>query len=113
MTYDLSTRRTVVLSLNEMTISKASELFDISTASIKRWKALFDKGESLVPKPKSGRPPKLEGDDFALIKNIIDNESDITYRSLHAQFNELTGRNASYAVIVRAVLSLGYTFKKK
>jgi len=115
LAYSIDLRRRVVSAVirHNKKPEQVAEEFEITSRTVRRWVEKKEKTGEIEPKPRSGgRPASLGVDDYELVKKVVNEFPDATYPEIQNAFNQQSKRNVSYAVIVRAVLKLGYTRKK-
>lgn len=89
--------------------------YGVSEASVRRWVKQYKTEGDVKPKPNGGgRPRSLDpATDYPIVEGIVTAQPDLTYHEIHRRFNDTCEKNASYAVVVRAVLKLGFRRKKR
>ena len=91
-----------------------ADRFNVSLSSVERLLRLKRETGSLEPKPhRSGHPPIVKEDDFTLIEEMLNEESDLIQEELAQRFTDQTGRSVSQPTISRVLRRMEITRKKK
>lgn len=95
------------------TYAQLSELFKVGEASISRWLRLEREAGTLAPKPIPGREPKLDEQGRAVLRELVDADSDATLAELAQRLRERIGVTLVVSSIHKALAKMGITRKKK
>lgn len=88
--------------------------FGIGTATLRRLVARKRATGSLEPDPPpKGFPPKLTGERLETLANLVAEKPDLTIQELTDELNKLIDVTVSRSGVVRALMKLGLTRKKK
>jgi transposase len=96
-----------------MTETEIAALFKVGEASLRRWKRLKRKTGSVAPQEHAGGPEFRVGDAHeAIVRQLVDDQSDAFLEDLAREFVQRTGRACSSSSMDRALRRLGLTRKK-
>lgn len=96
------------------TLAELAERFSVSVASVHRWVKLDEYYSNLSPKPHGGhREHKIRDEDLAKLKALVLEKPDRTVLELAAEWNTRYAQSIGNAVMGRALLRAGLTFKKR
>ena len=76
--------------------SEAARLFRVDLSTVYRWRRRARRGESLVEKPRSGRPPKLDPARYPELRTVVLAQPDATLPE-HGACGALGGHNRHQA----------------
>ena len=92
--------------------TQAARLFDVSLSSVKRYSRMARDGDSLAPKRRAGRAPKVD----EKVKNLLNEDMKERPAATIAQrisfLESITGEHLSYSTIWRLLKRLGWSRKK-
>lgn len=112
--YSVDLRERVLAALDAgMTYDQASQTFDVSRATIGRWRKQQRETGSLVPRTSPGRPPVVATALAGGIRALIAADPDGTLAEHSRQWEAQTGQQVSPSSIHRAVVDAGITRKKR
>ena len=107
MVYSFELKDRVVKALDGGTpLKTVARLLGISRSTVYRWKRKAENSESLKPKNKGGRPPKIKNLDT--FKQFVEQRSDRTLKEIANDWG-----NISQWAVYRAMKKISYTYKKK
>jgi transposase len=90
----------------------AARLFDVSLSSVKRYARMARQGNSLAPKKRPGRAPKVD----EKVKKLLDQDMKERPAASIAErisfLENITGERLSYSTIWRLLKRLGWSRKK-
>jgi transposase len=92
--------------------SEAAQHFRVSLRTIDRWLARHRRGESLVDKPRSGRPPKLDPSHYPVLRTLVAAHPDATLPELARQLAAAVGVHLSPSHLSRVLARLDLPLKK-
>ena len=112
---DLRERVVAAFDVGDMTDEEVAELFRVGEATVHRWKRLKRETGSLVPRPPrgGGMPPRVAPERYDLVREMVENEPDLTIEELAWEFQRRTGRSVSPAAMGRTLQKLRLTRKKR
>jgi len=100
--------------VRKLTIAEAADLYDVGTASVKRWLARFRDTGSVQPAAMGGvRVIWIGIAEKQQLVDLVDAMSDATVEELAAAYNERHGTSVSRSAMSRALLRFDLTRKKK
>jgi transposase len=92
--------------------TQAARLFDVSLSSVKRYARMARQGNSLAPKKRPGRTPKVD----EMVKKLLDQDMKERPAATIAErigfLENITGERLSYSTIWRLLKRLGWSRKK-
>ena len=92
--------------------TQAARLFDVSLSSVKRYSRMARQGDSLAPKRRPGRAPKVD----EKVKNLLNEDMKERPAATIAQrisfLESIIGERLSYSTIWRLLKRLGWSRKK-
>jgi transposase len=94
----------ILLSDQGHTIAQICGILQVRRDAVSRWLKQWEAAglDGLVDKPRSGRTPALDDDDLHRLQELVA-EQPHQLRSLHARFQEETGKNISMVTLRRAL----------
>ena len=92
---------------------EAARLFRVDLSTVYRWRRRARRGESLVERPRSGRPPKLPPERYAEVREVVLTYPDATLPEHAARVEATTGIRLSPSHLSRVVRRLGLRLKKR
>ncbi len=114
--FPIELRERIVRAYTKLGLSAAetAATFGVSHMSVRRLAAKAAEGESLIPGVSTGRPGKLGERELAWIRKQLEADPYPTSYALKSLYNRKFRSNQVHrSTILRAMHSLGYTFKKK
>jgi transposase len=90
----------------------AARLFDVSLSSVKRYARMARQGNSLAPKKRSGRSPKVDEKTKKLLNQDMKERPAATIAERIHFLESITGERLSYSTIWRLLKRLGWSRKK-
>jgi transposase len=112
--YSEDLRRKIVAAVERgMSKTQAARLFDVSLSSVKRYSRMAHRGNSLAPKERPGRAPKVdEKTKKLLIEDMKERPAAIIAERIRF-LESITGEHLSYSTIWRLLKRLGWSRKKE
>ncbi|WP_299312644.1 IS630 family transposase [uncultured Halomonas sp.] len=103
----------ILLSDQGHTIAQICEILQVRRDAVSRWLKQWEVAglDGLIDKPRSGRTPALDDDDHHRLQELVA-EQPHQLRSLHARFQEETGKNISMVTLRRALKKNRLSFKR-
>ena len=96
-----------------LTIAAAADLFQVGTASVKRWLAQYRRTSDVRPKAVGGvRMIWIGADEKDRLIELLKTMSDATVQELADAYNERYEAGASRSAVARALIRFGITRKK-
>lgn len=94
----------ILLSDQGHTIGQICEILQVRRDAVSRWLKQWEAAglDGLIDKPRSGRTPVLDDNDHQRLQELVA-EQPHQLRSLHARFQEETGKNISMVTLRRAL----------
>ena len=91
---------------------EVAHLFGVSHSSVKRYSSIARRGESLIPKKGTGRPPKADATTQRLLAEDVKERPSATVEERRRFLKHLTGRALSNSTVGRLLRRLGFSRKK-
>ena len=111
--YSVDLRRRIVSSVESgMSKAQAARTFSVSLSSVKRYVNRAQRGESLVPKKRSGSAPKLDEKARKLLEDDLQERPYLTLQDRCEYIEAMTGLSVSRSTMCRAIARIGTTRKK-
>jgi len=95
------------------TYAEIAELFGVGEASVNRWLRLARETESLEPKPRLGRAPKLDEQSRTVLRELVEENNGAALEEVAQRLYERTGVKLVVSTVHKALVKLGITRKKK
>jgi transposase len=95
------------------TYEQLADLFKVGPATVNRWLRLDRETGSLAPKPPPGRAPKLDEHGRAVLRELVEQDSDATLAELGKQIDEQLGVKLVPSAVFKVLAKMGITRKKK
>jgi transposase len=112
--HPVSLRRRAVEASDELGLREAARLFQVGTASLKRWRALRRGTGGLEPRPMGGsRNGRLSDGQAGELTSAVDEEPDRTIRELRDLLLARTGVSLGISTVSRRIRDSGLFLKKK
>ena len=92
--------------------TQAARLFDVSLSSVKRYARMARQGDSLAPKKRPGRAPKVDEKVNKLLNQDMKERPAATIAERISFLESITGERLSYSTIWRLLKRLGWSRKK-
>ena len=92
--------------------TQAARLFDVSLSSVKRYSRMARDGDSLAPKRRAGRAPKVDEKVRNLLNEDMKERPAATIAQRISFLESITGERLSYSTIWRLLKRLGWSRKK-
>ena len=92
--------------------TQAARLFDVSLSSVKRYARMARQGNSLAPKKRPGRAPKVDEKVKKLLNQDMNERPAATIAERISFLESITGERLSYSTIWRLLKGLGWSRKK-
>jgi transposase len=92
--------------------TQAARLFDVSLSSVKRYARMARQGDSLAPKRRAGRAPKVDEKVKKLLNEDMKERPTATIAERISFLESITGERLSYSTIWRLLKRLGWSRKK-
>ena len=92
--------------------TQAARLFDVSLSSVKRYARMARQGNSLAPKKRPGRAPKVDEKTKKLLNQDMKERPAATIAERISFLESITGERLSYSTIWRLLKRLGWSRKK-
>ncbi len=91
-----------------------SAAFSVGIATVNRiWRRYRETGATSMPPRGGGRRPKILAQDEAEFRKMVESMPDATYVELTVEWRKKSKTKVSRSAVVRKVLGLGFTRKKK
>ena len=111
--YSEDLREKIVVAVERgMPKSEAARTFDVSLSSVKRYVRMASNGESLAPKKRPGRIPKVEEKTKRLLNEDMKERPAATITERVRFLEMITGKRLSYSTVRRLLRRLGWSRKK-
>ena len=111
--YSEDLRKKIVAAVQRgMSKSEAARLFGVSLSSVKRYAGMASSGESLAPKKRPGRAPKVDQSTERLLNEDMKERPTATIAERMRFLQSVTGKSLSYSTIRRVFKRLGWSRKK-
>jgi transposase len=111
--YSEDLRQKIVAAIERgMPKAHAARLFGVSLSSVKRYARIARRGDSLVPKKGSGRPPKVDEVIEKLLEGDLEERPDATVEQRRCFLERLTGKTLSDSTVRRMLRRMGFSRKK-
>ena len=111
--YSVDLRRKIVAAVERgMSKTQAARLFDVSLSSVKRYSRMARQGNSLAPKRRAGRAPKVDEKARKLLNQDMKERPAATITERISFLQSITGERLSYSTIWRLLKRLGWSRKK-
>ena len=111
--YSEDLRKKIVAAVQRgMSKSEAARLFGVSLSSVKRYVGRASSGESLAPKKRPGRAPKVDQSTKRLLDEDMKERPTATIVGRMRFLQGVTGKSLSYSTIRRTLKRLGWSRKK-
>jgi transposase len=113
--YSEDLRRKIVAAVEKRGMSKtqAAHLFDVSLSSVKRFSRMAREGNSLAPKKRPGRTPKVDEKAKKLLNEHMKERPAATIAERISFLQSITGERLSYSTIRRLCQAPGMEQKKR
>jgi transposase len=95
------------------TYEELAEVFRIGRATVNRWLRLARETGSLAPKPPPGRAPKLDEKGRAVLRALVEEDSDATLAELAERVEQRVGVKLVASAIFKVLAKMQITHKKK
>lgn len=96
------------------TYAEVAEAIGIGSATVNRaWREFRESGEVSEPRRRGGRFSSIGESDEPVLKRLVESMPDATYDELTVAWNRGRKAKASRSAVIRKVLKLGFTRKKK
>ena len=105
-------QRVLAASDGPLTNAQVAELFQVSTATVERWRRQRRETGQCSAGKSTGRPRAIPRDQEALLRIQVAQLPDATLAEHCARWAETTGREVSTATMCRALQRLAWTVKK-
>ena len=112
LSVDLRERVVSAWERGEGTQAEVAKRFGVGVASVVRWVALKRQTESLEPRPKPGRPRKLDIEHRAKLLELVKRRPDSTLAELSESLEAAGGPPTCISTISRELERAGWTCKK-
>ncbi len=93
--------------------AEASRRFGVGTSTITRWRQRQHATGTVVPTPRSGRPPAIGPDQADALRAQVAQQPDATLAMHLAQWERERGIRVNVATMSRTIRRLGITRKKR
>jgi len=90
-----------------------ADRFDVSQSSVSRLINKFVSEGHIIPVKREGAAPILTDDDHLVIREIINNESDLTLLEISKRIEDRLGKSVSLTTVHRVLKKLNIRRKKK
>ena len=95
-----------------MSNSEAARLFNVSLSSVKRYVGMARQGNSLVPRKRPGRTPKVDQITEKLLNEDMKEQPETTISERRHFLEKIMGKSLSYSTVWRVLKRLGWSRKK-
>ena len=110
--YSEDLRRSIVRAVEGgMSKSTAARLFGVSLSSVKRYARIAQRGVSLTPKKRGGRPPKTDQSTQKLLEEDVKERPAATVSEGRRFLEHATGEALSDSTVKRLLKRLGFSRK--
>lgn len=111
---DLRERLVAAKESGKYTNEELAELFDVGTATVKRWWRLHRETGAVEPRPRGGgRRRAVSDEQLAVLETLVKQHPDWSEEEYTEYLHEHEGFTASRSAIGRAIRRLGYVVKKR
>ena len=111
--YSEDLREKIIVAVERgMSKSEAARTFDVSLSSVKRYVGMASSGESLAPKKRPGRTPKVDEKVERLLNEDMKERPAATIAQRVGFLGVITGKRLSYSTVWRLLKRLGWSRKK-
>ena len=111
--YSEDLRKKIVSAIERgMPKAQAARIFDVSLSSVKRYSRMARDGDSLAPKRRAGRAPKVDEKVRNLLNEDMKERPAATIAQRISFLESITGERLSYSTIWRLLKRLGWSRKK-
>lgn len=111
--YSEDLRQKIVVAVERGTPkSETARIFGVSLSSVKRYVGMASSGESLSPKKRPGRTPKVDEKTKRLLNEDMKERPAATITERTRFLEVITGERLSYSTVWRALKHLGWSRKK-
>ena len=108
--------KAIIAYLSGKPIDKIADYLDVSTRTVKRWLKRYEDGgiDSLITRPRSGRPPKLNKEALLEVRTAIESDQERVWAARHVYCLILTMFSVCYCVkyIPELLKKIGLSFHK-
>jgi transposase len=112
--YSEDLRRSIVRAVEGGTSkSAAARLFSVSFSSVKCYLRLAERGMSLAPRKRSGRPPKFDQTAEKLLEEDVKERPAATVSERRRFLEHTTGKALSASTVKRLLKRLGFSRKNE
>jgi transposase len=112
--YSEDLRKKIVAAVERGTSkSETARLFGVSLSSVKRYVAMASSWESLAPKKRPGRAPKVDESTKRLLNEDMKERPAATIAQRIRLLESVTGKRLSYSTVWRVLKRLGWSRKKE
>ncbi len=111
--YSEDLREKIVVAVERgMSKSEAARIFSVSLSSVKRYVRMASSGESLAPKERPGRTPKVDETTKRLLNKDMKERPAATIMERIRFLEVIAGKRLSYSTVWRLLKRLGWSRKK-
>ncbi len=114
MAYSVDLRKRVVAGLLEqgLSLSEASKLFQVGTATVERYLRQYRATGDLTPRTSPGRPRLVDALQEERLRQQLDQHNDLKLALRCSKWQEASGVRLSEATMSRCIARLGMSRKK-
>lgn len=110
---DLREKLIAVWQKRKLNVEELAELFDVGTATVKRWQRLYRETGAVKPKPHGGgRKLVISETQLEIVQQLVQSHPDWTEEEFHAELCNKHDFAVSRSSVGRAIRKLGYSVKK-
>jgi transposase len=92
---------------------EVSEMLGVSVPTLDRWRREFRLQGQDASRPRGHKRSVFAPDDLAALRSVVEAAPDDTLLEHLARWQEHSGQSASYSSLRRALVRLGWSFKKR
>ena len=97
-----------------LTVEELSELFEVGTATVKRWQRRYRETGAVEPRPHGGgRRVALTEEQVAALRGLVMSQPDRTEEEYTEELRSRYGMQASRSAVGRAIRRMGFSVKKR
>ncbi|RYF30730.1 MAG: IS630 family transposase, partial [Cytophagaceae bacterium] len=93
---------------------KTAKDVGVGSATVTRiWRRFRTTGLTSLPQRNGGRKPKISQENELELRRLVESKPDATYDELTVSWNKMSGIKVSRSTVIRIVLKLNFSLKKK
>ena len=98
---------------NGATQLEIADQFEIAQSTVSKLIKKFSEDQHLLPRKAKGAEPLLTRDEYSVVKDIVDNQPDITLVGIKEQIQSKLGKSPGITTVWRIVKALNLKRKRK